>query len=135
MNEPRAPYVLVVDDDPDIRDTIEVALSLDGWEAVSVAGGAEALAWLHGDHEPPFLILLDVMMPHMNGFQFRAEQRRDPVLAAIPTVVLTGAGALPEAKADVLETEVLAKPISLDALLSTVRRYSPAPEESPSRSP
>lgn len=129
MSVERAPYVLLVDDDPDIRDTIEVALSLDGWEVVSAASGAEALAWLHGDQPPPFLILLDVMMPHMSGSEFRAEQRRDPALAAIPTVVLTGAGALPEAKPDVLATEVLPKPISLDALLSTVRRFSPAQEK------
>ena len=123
MIAPAAPYVLVVDDDQDIRDTIELALNLNGYEVASVESGAEALAWLRGGHPRPLLILLDLMMPHMSGFEFRAEQQRDPALAGIPTVVLTGAGALPEAQADVLAVELLRKPISLDALLSTVARH------------
>ena len=123
MNSDAAPYVLVVDDDRDIRDTIELALDMNGYRVVAAESGAEALAWLRGDHPRPFLILLDLMMPGMSGIEFRAEQQGDPALAGIPTVVLTGAGALPEAQGNVLATELLRKPISLDALLSTVERH------------
>jgi CheY-like chemotaxis protein len=124
MTTPPSHYVLLVDDDPDIRSTVEMALDLYGYTVVSVAGGAEALAWLRGGNTPPFLILLDFMMPGMSGSQFRAEQQRDPALAVIPTVVLTGAGALSDASADVLAAEILPKPIGLERLLDTVERHA-----------
>jgi two-component system response regulator MprA len=124
MTAPHSPYVLLVDDDPDIRSTVELALELYGYDVVSVANGLEALDWLRGGHALPFLILLDFMMPEMSGSQFRSEQQQDPTLAAIPTVVLTGAGMLSDVSSDVLATEVLRKPIGLDALLSAVRRHS-----------
>jgi CheY-like chemotaxis protein len=63
-------------------------------------------------------------MPEMSGPQFRVEQQRDPRLAGIPTIVLTGAGLLYDASANELATEVLKKPIALDELLAAVRRHA-----------
>ena len=127
---PSSPYILLVDDDPDIRSTVMMALDLYGFEVVTVSNGLEALDWLRGDHAAPFLILLDFMMPKMSGPQFRKEQQSEPRLASIPTVVLTGAGVLSDSSAGELATEVLKKPIALDALLSTVRRHF-APDAAP----
>jgi CheY-like chemotaxis protein len=124
MTSPDSHYVLLVDDDPDIRSTVEMTLGLYGYRVVAVPGGAEALAWLRATSEPPFLILLDFMMPGMSGAQFRTEQRRDPALGAIPTVVLTGAGVLSDVNETSLGTEILRKPIGLDALLSAVKRHA-----------
>jgi CheY-like chemotaxis protein len=122
----RAPVpgtVLVVDDDADLRDSIEAALASHGHPVVQAADGAEALAWLKTGGTDPCLVLLDLMMPGMNGFELRSRMNADPALAAIPVVVITGAGLLAERRADELEAEVLAKPIELATLLRTVRRY------------
>ncbi len=117
-------YVLLVDDDPDIRSTVELALGLYGYEVVSVASGLEALKWLRKPGERPFLIILDMMMPEMSGADFRLEQERDPAIADIPTVLLTGAGELSAVNVEIPNTEILRKPIGLDVLLSTVRRHA-----------
>src|SRR5262249_54943332 len=79
-----APTVLIVDDDRDIREALTQALVEGGYTAVGVANGQEALRWLRTATPAPCLILLDLAMPVMNGWQFRSEQQRDPGLAAIP---------------------------------------------------
>jgi CheY-like chemotaxis protein len=115
-----APLILVVDDDFDIRDTLSVVLGDHGYAVVGAVDGTEAIAWLH-THEPPRLILLDWMMPRCDGAQFRAAQMADPLLAAIPVVLLTAdgrVGALPAAQS---ATGFLAKPVRLERLLEVVR--------------
>ncbi|HVJ94042.1 MAG TPA: response regulator [Labilithrix sp.] len=118
-------YVLLVDDDEDIRATVEVALEYYGFEAITLGDGAEALEWLHAGNAPPFLILLDFMMPNMGGLQFRQAQQNAPLLRTIPTVILTGASELPPEHASLVGTEVLRKPIALQDLVATVRRHAP----------
>jgi CheY-like chemotaxis protein len=115
--------VLVVDDDADLRDSIEAALASHGHPVVQAADGAEALAWLKKETQGPCLVLLDLMMPGMNGFELRSRMVADPALAAIPVVVITGAGVLAERRAQELEAEILPKPIELATLLRTVRRF------------
>jgi CheY-like chemotaxis protein len=115
--------VLVVDDDADLRDSIEAALASHGHPVVQAADGAEALAWLQKETQGPCLVLLDLMMPGMNGFELRSRMVADPALAAIPVVVITGAGVLAERRAHELEAEILPKPIELATLLRTVRRF------------
>ena len=124
MSEPQVPGVpvMLVEDDPDIRAMVSQLLELEGWRVLSFANGTHALQALKAG-ERPRLILLDLMMPNMNGWQFRAEQMRDPALAAIPVVVLSGdvRGADP---GSVRADGYLKKPIDLDVLLATVRRYT-----------
>jgi CheY-like chemotaxis protein len=84
--------ILVVDDEAFIRMYLEEVLGDEGHEVRSAAEGAAALAILRDGGTLPDLILLDLMMPGMNGWEFRAEQVRDPLLAAIPVVLLSGAG-------------------------------------------
>jgi CheY-like chemotaxis protein len=121
-------HVLVVDDDPDICAVLRAVLETFGYYVELARDGAEALKKLRrGD--APCLILLDLMMPGMNGFEFRNEQLRDPTLASIPVVVISGAGDV-AAKAATIGVEGLAKPIDLDVLLETVSHFHCSRRES-----
>jgi DNA-binding response OmpR family regulator len=115
--------VLVVEDDPDMRESMESVLTSAGHSIATAADGSEALSWLSGDHPPPCLIVLDLMMPGMNGFELRARLRADPALSRIPVLVLTGAGTLADRKGAELQAEILRKPIDLHELLAAIRRH------------
>ena len=115
-------FVLVVDDDPDIRESLETVLGIHGHPVATAADGSEAISLLRREGRP-CLILLDLMMPGMNGFEFRAELEADPVFAKIPVIIITGAGVLVDEKAGSLRAEVLRKPFDLKALLTTVKRF------------
>jgi DNA-binding response OmpR family regulator len=117
-----APYVLVVDDDLDIREAVETVLAMHSVTVRTAGDGADALRILRAEPALPCLILLDLMMPGMNGFEFRAEQLRDPTLRAIPTVILSGGGDL-EQKAAALDLPAYKKPIELGILLDLVRPH------------
>ncbi len=80
--------IVVVDDDPDVREMLTYALSERGYQVVAMAGGAEALAYLKSS-PPPRLILLDLVMPDMDGWTFLAERNRDPALLRVPVIVLS----------------------------------------------
>lgn len=113
--------IMVVDDDQDIRESIESLLIDEGYRVATASHGQHALEVLQG--ELPRLILLDLMMPVMSGWQFRAAQKLDPRLSQIPTVVLSGAPEVKETARALDATNWLHKPISLEELLDTVRRY------------
>jgi CheY-like chemotaxis protein len=112
--------ILVVDDDDDLRESLCESLADEGYDVVGVAHGGEALEYLRRA-PPPRMILLDLMMPVMNGWQFRAAQQSDPAIADIPVVVLTAETNSLRGKLDV--DELIPKPISLDRLLSVVVDY------------
>jgi CheY-like chemotaxis protein len=114
--------VFIIDDDADIRETILSVLERHGFAAKAAADGLEALARLRADPVTPRLILLDMMMPRMNGEEFRMAQLAEPRLASIPVVVLSGARAVDEL-AHRIGVEVLAKPFELSRLLALVRRF------------
>jgi CheY-like chemotaxis protein len=110
---------MVVDDDADVREMIAIALDVNGWRAVAVADGQEALDRLRVD-PPPSLILLDLMMPRLNGVELIQRLRADPRLSAIPIVVLSGDRDA-RRQADALGARgFLAKPVELEALLAAV---------------
>lgn len=79
--------VMAVDDDPVIRNLLEVNLEMEGHEVVTAVDGRDALDKIHAD--PPDLILLDVMMPNVDGWQVARELKGDPVTRRIPLVFLT----------------------------------------------
>lgn len=112
--------ILVVDDEADIRDTIAELLADEGYAVEEASDGAEALAKAKGCH--PAMVLLDLMMPGMNGWEFRARQRDDPDLAGIPVIVVSALGRVPGVDA----AGYLQKPFELDDLLSVVRRHAAA---------
>jgi CheY-like chemotaxis protein len=113
------PTVLIVDDDRDLRASLCDALNDEGYRTIDASDGREALERLRT--ERPDVIVLDMMMPVMNGWQFREEQLRDPALAKIPVIVLSAMGHDDLARIDA--DEVLFKPITLDQLLTSVARY------------
>src|SRR5689334_9015572 len=84
-------HVLVVDDDLTTRLLLSAALTKARYAATTVASGMEALAWLYATPTQPCVILLDVLMPGMTGWELLARLRADTTLAAIPVVVITGA--------------------------------------------
>jgi CheY-like chemotaxis protein len=115
--------ILVVDDDPDIRETLVEILETEGCDAVGASNGVEALTVLRGGGLQPCLILLDLMMPIMDGFTFRDEQRRDPALCDIPVVVIS-AYREPARNAEVVDAAGhLEKPIPLARLLGFVEEF------------
>ena len=119
--------VFIVDDDPDICEVMQMILESRGYQVVTAENGADALAKLRAGVKP-CIILLDIMMPTMNGIQFRSEQRRDPALAAIP-VVMVSAGGDVVAKAAAVGLEALLKPVDLGVLLETLERFGCVPEQ------
>ena len=116
--------ILIVEDDADLREMMAQLLTLEGYRAETVANGRDALEYLRqGDR--PDLILLDLMMPIMDGWEFRRRQREDPELATVPVVVLS---ALDQTRAaDLGGTAFLKKPLDFDRLLQLVRQHCREP--------
>jgi two-component system response regulator MprA len=111
--------LLIVDDDPELRQSAVDALSDAGYETAVAGNGWEALAATQGPQTPQ-LILLDLMMPEMNGWQFREAQQRDARIKDIPLVVITASRDLVNHPIDA--DGVLLKPFGLDDLLGQVHR-------------
>ena len=113
--------VLVVDDDDDIRESLVDFLLDHGYEAIGAADGLEALRTLRRPNVEPCLILLDLMMPRMDGRTFREQQLRDPALSTIPVIVISAFRDL--ATEDLSVSACMEKPLNLDALLSKMREH------------
>jgi len=109
--------ILVVEDDASTRAALGDFLKLEGYAVDCVRDGIEALEYAH--HHTPCLIILDLIMPRMDGWQFRAEQKKDPALAKCPVVVLSASTRDRQIDAEV----VLQKPVDLEGLLSAVQEY------------
>jgi CheY-like chemotaxis protein len=112
--------VLIVEDDADLREMMAQLLSLEGYQTATVANGREALDYLRHEHAPD-LILLDLMMPIMDGWEFRRQQQADPALSRVPVIVLSALD--PNRSADVNASAFLKKPLDFDLLLELVRSY------------
>jgi CheY-like chemotaxis protein len=112
--------VLIVEDDEDLREMMAQLLTLEGYDAATVANGREALEYLHRASAPN-VILLDLMMPVMDGWEFRRQLEADPTLAPVPVIVLS---ALDQVRAvNIHAAAFLKKPLDFDRLLDLVRTY------------
>lgn len=110
--------VLLVEDEKDLREVMTMALEIEGFEVKTAANGREALELLRQKPEP-CLILLDLMMPVMSGWDFLAERRSSEALRSIPVVIVSAFAPSPPPDTDA----VIPKPIKFDKLIDLVQRY------------
>lgn len=115
--------VLIVEDDPDIRDTFRLLLEDRGYAVATACNGREALDELSTMERRPCLILLDLMMPVMSGPEFLEVVKNDPKRRGIPVLIVSAYAEL--ADDSTLAEGFLKKPVSLETLLSWVARYCP----------
>jgi CheY-like chemotaxis protein len=113
----RTPSVLIVEDDQVIRQMLETILQAEGYETSSVSNGIEALDTMR--RHRPSTVILDMMLPIMDGWQFRERQRNDSMLAEVPVVCITGV-ANPEEVESRLGVPCLRKPLDIPALLGRI---------------
>lgn len=112
--------VLVVEDDTDIRDMLVMLLEFEGYRAAAVNDGLQALDWL-GREKEPALVLLDLMMPHLDGLGFLERWRALTASERCPVVILSGAGT----RGPVNGAQcVLQKPVDAEELLQVVERFA-----------
>ncbi len=115
-------HILIIEDDPPIRETLTELLEDEGFLVDSAANGEIALTWLRA-HSAPHLILLDLMMPVKDGFEFRREQMSDTILSSIPVVIMS-ADAHVEQKAGRLGgVGFIRKPPDIDEVLGAIAKY------------
>lgn len=112
--------VLVVEDDEAIRQLVEMTLELEGHEVTTAADGRAALAVL--DAAAPDVVVTDVMMPGMNGWELLAVLRADPVRLALPVLLLTARGVPDDVRRgrELGASALLDKPFEIDELLAVV---------------
>ena len=115
-------HILVVEDDSDLRDTLSDALRMEGYDVVAVEHGEAALRHLQRGLKP-CMILLDLMMPVMDGWTFRSELLKDDDLAAIPVIVMTAVQ--PVRAATVASDEILYKPLQMGTVVAVVQAHCP----------
>ena len=117
--------VLVVDDDKPVRDALRELLETEGHQVAEAVNGAAALSRLRSGLRP-CVILLDLMMPVMDGWDFRSEQLRDSQLKTIPVVIITAAGfSVESVRAQFGGIEFVPKPPPPEGILDAVRRLCP----------
>lgn len=114
--------ILIVEDAVDIRYLLKSLFEAEGFAVVQAGNGQEALDILHAAGPLPHLILLDLMMPIMDGYEFRSKQEMDPRISDIPVVVMTADGDIGSKKTRIRAREFLKKPVDINKLLSLVRR-------------
>jgi len=112
--------ILLVEDDFDVRDMMTFFLESEGYRVTAAANGQEAIDYLKKG-QTPRLILLDLMMPVMNGWEFRQQQQQDPRLSQIPVVVISADSNVREKANRLGASNYLAKPIEFDVLLKVIK--------------
>jgi two-component system chemotaxis response regulator CheY len=121
--EPATVRVLVVEDDTDIRETVAELLVEEGYEVRTAVSGRDALELLEGADPLPDLVLLDLMMPIMDGWTFYDHLQKQPRWATLPIVVISADANVHEKAARLNPVACLRKPVGIDELLGVVGRF------------
>jgi two-component system, chemotaxis family, chemotaxis protein CheY len=132
MTLPRNRQILVVEDDKSLRKLLADILEGEGYEVSEAGNGKEAMSVLRATERPPDLIVLDLMLPKMNGWDFRAALSEDDGLSDIPLLVVSGIG--PDIVSIAADGH-LHKPLDLNSFLSTVQRLVDARQQSAAQRP
>ena len=111
--------ILVVEDDIDIREAIAFLLTDEGYDVACACDGNEALSYLHEGHKPA-LIVLDIMMPGMDGYAFREAQRLEPAIAEIPVILLSASTNLAQRAKVLGAAAALEKPVRVEQLVKVI---------------
>jgi CheY-like chemotaxis protein len=112
--------ILIVEDDPATRESIQHVLQNHGYATEVAANGEEGIAQLQAINPPPAVILLDLMMPGMNGWEFLDFQRNSKRVAGVPVIVCS---AYTESAKAIKPSAVIEKPVQLEALLKAVKAF------------
>ncbi len=115
--------VMIVEDDDEIRELLAEMLAEGGFHVSTARHGKDALQLLRTKPHPN-IVLLDLMMPVMDGWQMRAEMLADPKLAAIPVIIVSGAADVQDGSALLKAARVLTKPVKWPVLLDSVRDHA-----------
>lgn len=115
--------VFIVDDDSGIREMLSETLQDEGYRVISAGNGLEALNELRAHAEPPCLILLDLNMPVMTGWEFRSVQQQDPALAQIPVAIISADRGVQHNISTLAAVDYLTKPIDFNRLMSLLDQY------------
>jgi len=123
----RNDYILIVEDDTDVSEAFTEVLEQEGHRVVTFQNGQPALEYLRQKVVLPRVILLDFLMPHMDGWQFLAERRKDARIVEVPVVGISGSDRVEADQLSPSVVQLLKKPVSLDALLGAVEHCAPPP--------
>ena len=113
--------VLIVEDDPDARDSLCALLETEGYRVRAAGHGEEALRMLRS--AGACIVVLDIFMPVMNGFEFLCEKSRDPALARLPVIVVSADATAVQQASHRGVAAALTKPVDHDRLLDLIRRH------------
>ena len=130
MSEPEssARSILVIEDDPNVRGLLQTLLSSEGYAVETASDGIAGL--VKASHNPPALVVLDVMMPDLGGFRVLDELAADASLAGVPIVVVTGKlEVVPELRDRLGADSVFAKPFGVTELLTRVEQLTGGPKD------
>jgi CheY-like chemotaxis protein len=116
--------LLVVEDDAIIRMSLKILLEMEGYRVHEASNGRDALEFLRQSRDFPCLVVLDLMMPVMDGIEFRRTQLQDPDLAHVPVVIVTGKNDLKEVD-DLQPLHIVRKPFQADVLLELIETHCP----------
>ncbi len=117
-----AKKILVIEDDTAIRELLVELLNSEGYEVLSAVHGQEGIDFLKNGSLPD-VILMDLMMPVMDGYAFRTEQLKNSKWSTIPTIVMSAEAQAREKLKPYHVNDFLSKPVELDTILSTIAKY------------
>src|SRR4051812_18486264 len=112
--------ILIVEDDQEISSLLKQVLEMESYTIFTKENGVEALDFLK-KNAPPDLIIIDLIMPMMDGVEFRKNQLKDPLIASIPVLLMTADSNFSAADAELRAVDILKKPLSIDAVLKKIK--------------
>jgi CheY-like chemotaxis protein len=129
---PDTTRILVVEDDDDVRNVLQELLAEEGYSTAGMPNGRVALEWLRSSPDVPSLILLDLMMPHMDGWEFLVRVDQEATLRKVPIAIMSAhpsvRSALDDPAAPLGAFFLLPKPIDLKRLLAIIDTVVPPPK-------